>query len=202
VYRALVALKMGAYASEMQTLFVFLALALASADVYRWVDADGQAHYSDRPQAGAERITITVSPPARSSASSGSSNVSTQARNDESPAAITGYQSLTITRPTQEQVLWNIEGQLDVAAAVQPELQPGHALQFRLDGRMMAAKPGATQTRFSEVFRGEHALQVDAVDASGRTLISSPVSRFFVRQTSTAAPAPAQRPAQLPVRRP
>jgi hypothetical protein len=190
----------------MQTLFVFLALALASADVYRWVDADGQAHYSDRPQAGAERITITVSNPASIPARNGSANGTTQASDDEPPAPITGYQSLTITRPTQEQVLWNIEGQLDVAAAVQPELQPGHALQFRLDGRTMAAKPGAIQTRFSEVFRGEHTLQVDAVDASGKTLISSPMSRFFVRQTSTADPAPARlpapRPAQLPVRRP
>jgi hypothetical protein len=182
----------------MQPLFVFLALALGSADVYRWVDADGQAHYSDRPQRGAERITIVVTPPASSPASSGSPNANTQTRDNESPAAIAGYQSLTITRPTQEQVLWNIEGQLDVAAAVQPELQPGHALQFHLDGRMMPAEPGATQARFSEVFRGEHALRVDVVDESGRTLVSSPILRFFVRQTSTADPAPAQLPARRP----
>ncbi len=203
VCRALVASKTGAYASGMQVLFVLLALALGSADVYpadvyRWVDADGQAHYSDRPERGAERITITVSPPGSSPASNGSPNVSTQARDDESPAPITGYQSLTITSPTQEQVLWNIEGQLDVAAEVQPELQPGHALRFHLDGRMTLAEPGATLTRFSEVFRGEHTLQVDAVDGSGRVLISSPTSRFFVRQTAIPKPVPAQ----LPVRRP
>lgn len=131
----------------MQTLFAFLVLALGSADVYRWVDADGQLHFSDRPVRGAERITITVSPPASNPARNGSPNVSTQAGDDESPALITGYQSLTITRPTQEQVLWNIEGQLDVAAEVQPALQPAHALRFRLDGRMMLAEPGLTQAR-------------------------------------------------------
>jgi hypothetical protein len=182
----------------MQTLFVFLALALGSAEVYRWVDADGQAHYSDRPERGAERITITVSPPAGNPARNGSPNVSTQARGDEPPAAITGYQSLTITRPTQEQVLWNIEGQLDVAAEVQPELQPGHALRFQLDGRMILAEPGATRTRFSEVFRGEHTLQVDVVDASGSALIASPTSRFFVRQTAIPRPAPVKPPARGP----
>jgi hypothetical protein len=180
----------------MQVLFVFLALALGSADVYRWVDADGQAHYTDRPERGAERITITVSPPASSSARNGTANINTKAGGDDSTIPVTGYQSLTITRPTQEQVLWNIEGQLDVAAEVQPELQPEHALRFRLDGRMMLAEPGVTQARFSEVFRGEHTLQVEAVDASGRALISSPTSRFFVRQTAIPTPvlAPSPRP--------
>lgn len=186
----------------MQLLSVFLALALGSADVYRWVDADGQAHYSDRPQSGAERITITISPPTGSPAQTGGGNASTQSAGEESPALVTGYESLSITTPSQDQVLWNIEGQLDVAAAVQPALQPGHALEFHLDGRTTAAKPGATQARFPDVFRGEHALRVDVVDAAGRSLISSPTTRFSVRQTSIADPPPARRPTQLPARRP
>ena len=120
-----------------------------------------------------------------------------------SPAAFAGYQSLTITRPAQEQVLWNIEGQLDVAAAVQPALQPGHALQFHLDGRMMQAEPGATQARFPEVFRGEHVLRVDVVDASGRPLVSSPITPVLRasdvdrRPGSGTAPGPASNQAPL-----
>lgn len=168
----------------MQILCVFLALALGSADVYRWVDADGQAHYSDRPQRDAERITITVTRPA--SSSTASSGAATGATDNQVPAPVVGYQTLTITRPAQEQTLWNIEGQLDVAAAVQPPLQPGHALQFYLDGQMAAAAPGANQTRFLEVYRGEHTLRAEVVDASGRSLVSSPTLTFFVRQTSIA----------------
>ena len=180
----------------MQFLCVFLVLALGSADVYRWVDADGQAHYSDRPQSGAERITITVSP-AGLPAQTGSRNASTEAASDELPKPVIGYESLTITTPTQDQVLWNIEGQLDVAAAVQPALLPGHELEYHLDGRTMRAKPGVARARFPDVFRGEHALRVDVVDAAGQSLISSPTTRFFVRQTSMADPPPARRPAQL-----
>jgi len=182
----------------MQALFVFLALALGSADVYRWVDANGQAHYSDRPERGAERITITVTAPASNPVRSGSSNNDAQAQDEESPPLVTGYQSLTITRPTQEQVLWNIEGQLDVAAQAQPGLQPGHALRFYLDGRIMLAAPGATTTRFQEVFRGEHTLRVDAVDAAGREMISSPTIRFYVRQTAIQQPAPRPPPVPTP----
>jgi hypothetical protein len=34
----------------------------AAADVYRWVDANGRVHYSDRPRAGAERIKVDSRP--------------------------------------------------------------------------------------------------------------------------------------------
>ncbi len=165
----------------MQILVAFLALALGGTDVYRWVDANGQAHFSDQPQPGAERITIFVSPPAQGSASSASAAASTQGQAAQAP--VLDYQSLTITSPGAEEVLWNIGGELDVVAALQPALQPGHVLRFYLDGRMEAAAPGASRVRFSEVFRGERSLRVEVADATGRTLVSSPTTRFFVRQT-------------------
>jgi hypothetical protein len=183
----------------MRRAFIFLFLVLAAtvaadaADVYRWTDADGQSHYSDRPQPGAERITITVTPPSTRSQDDAGSATNNQDTEDDTPSPVTGYQSLTITSPAQEQVLWNIEGQLDVAAAVAPALQQGHVLQFYLDGRMAAADPGTPRTRFSEVFRGEHSLRVEVVDASGQTLVSSPTTRFFVRQTALPNPVPAPR---------
>lgn len=182
----------------MPRAFIFLAFALAatagSADVYRWTDPSGQTHYSDRPQPGAERITVTVSRPASGPQSGSIVAASDQETPAEAPAPVDRYQSLTITSPAQEQVLWNIEGQLDVAAAVQPPLLPGHALRFTLDGRTAVAQPGSTRARFPEVFRGEHSLQVEVVDAQERTLVASPTTRFFVRQTALPNPVPAPRP--------
>lgn len=174
----------------MYPLFAFLVLALGAADVYRWVDADGQAHYTDRPQPGAERIAIETGPKVSRSGASASSSISTQAQDDDTPSPVFSYQSLTITTPAQEQVLWNIEGQLETTAAVDPPLQPGHALRFYLDGRMAQADPGTTRTRYSEVVRGEHLLRVEVADASGQTLASSPTSKFFVRQTAIPNPVP------------
>lgn len=182
--------------------FIFLSLVLAatatlgSAEVYRWTGADGQIHFSDRPRPGAERITITVNSPASSPAPA--APASSQASGRETPEPVARYQSLTITSPAQEQVLWNIEGQLDVAAALQPALQPGHALRFNLDGRTLVAEPGSLRAQFPEVFRGEHSLQVEVVDAQGRTLVASPTTRFFVRQTALPNPAPPPRPTPRP----
>jgi hypothetical protein len=184
--------------------FILLSLVLAatttlgSAEVYRWTGADGQIHFSDRPQPGAERITITVNPPASSSSTAATAPASRQDSGRETPDPVARYQSLTITSPAQEQVLWNIEGQLDVAAALQPALQPGHALRFNLDGRTLVAEPGSMRVQFPEVFRGEHSLQVEVVDAQGRALVASPTTRFFVRQTALPNPGPPPRPTPRP----
>lgn len=180
----------------------FLALILAgttaSADVYRWKDADGQTHYSDRPHPGAERITVEVSPPASGVREATRPAADEQDPEGEVPEAFTRYQSLTIASPAQEQVIWNIGGQLDVAAAVQPPLQPGHALQFTLDGQTLMAEPGSTRAQFPEVFRGEHSLQVAVLDDQGRTLLASPSTRFFVRQTALPNPVPPPKPTPKP----
>lgn len=181
----------------MYAILAILALALGSADVYRWVDADGVTHFSDQPHAGAERITITVSKPARGA--NDSVGVSRSGTNtSQQPATTVGYQSLVVTKPTQDQVLWNIEGQLDVAATLQPALRPGHALVFTLDGRTQKAEPGASTSRFTEVYRGEHSLTVDVVDSAGKALMSSATIRFNVRQTSIANPV--RSPTSLPPR--
>ena len=182
----------------MYPLVAFLVLALGAADVYRWIDADGQAHYTDRPQPGAERIAIEAGPKPSPSGTSPGSSISTQAQDDETPSAVFSYQSLNITTPAQDQVLWNIEGQLETAAAVDPPLQPGHTVQFYLDGRMEQADPGTTRTRYSGVARGEHLLRVEVVDAAGKALIDSPTSKFFVRQTAIPNPIPVRPPPARP----
>lgn len=188
----------------MHQTFIVLFLVLAAAttagaaEVYRWTGADGHIHFSDRPQPGAERITITVSPPASSLSSAASAAAGSRVSGNEEPAPVARYQSLTITDPAQEQVLWNIEGQLDVAAALQPALQPGHALRFNLDGRTVAAEAGSTRAQFQEVFRGEHSVQAEVVDSQGRTLVSSLPTRFFVRQTALPNPVPTPTPTPRP----
>lgn len=166
-------------------LFLMLALATGGAEVYRWVDANGQVHFSDRAGPGAERVVVTVPQAATPDVSQPRGTFGGTA-GDAEPAI--RYRSLTIANPRQDEVLWNIEGQLEVEAAVQPELVPGHILRFYLDGRMTPAPPGTTRVQLSEVFRGEHSLRVEVVNEAGQSLVSSPAVRFFVRQTSLANP--------------
>ena len=97
------------YASvTMRILLLLIVLLLptfiVAAEVYRWVDDDGEAHYSDRPQEGAEKITIqeaqTFSNPVPQSRSSSTAPGSTTAAEDEDTAS---YSNIEIVSPKQEE---------------------------------------------------------------------------------------------------
>jgi hypothetical protein len=95
------------------------------------------------------------------------------------------YRSLEIVRPTQEEVLWNIEGQLDVSMRLEPRLQPGHSVELLLDGQPVEGlQAGSMQARLSEVYRGVHVLTATVRDRNGQLLIESQPRTFAVQQTS------------------
>jgi len=165
-------------------LALLLSLPAAATEVYRWVDASGQAHYSDQWQPGAEKLRIeessrysAVPPPARPAAGKAAPGA------DAVP-----YERLEIASPAHEAVLWNIGGQLRVAVQLQPALRSGHAIRLLMDGVAHDLPPGATETRLEEVYRGVHTLRAQVVDAGGKVLMESEPSTFMVQQTSIAAP--------------
>lgn len=160
-------------------------------EVYRWVDGNGQPHYSDQWQPGAEKVRLTDSP--AGSAAPKPAQDGGAAKPGKASAAQPGttgrYESLEIASPAQEEVLWNIEGQLRVSLRVNPALQPGHDLRLYLDGTPQDLQPGSTEAQLTGVFRGVHTLKAEVADKSGQVLISSQPTTFVVRQTSLANPS-------------
>lgn len=168
----------------MRIILLLSVLAFAGADVYRWVDSDGVVHFSDTPRPGAERITIQVPQP-QSSGAADQQGPDQGSADDDGTDDFAGYDSLTIQSPGQDETLWNIEGQLNVSAAVQPDLQPDHTLQVYLDGQALPpADPGATSLTVSEVYRGQHSLRAVILDSAGAVLAESPSVSFYVRQNA------------------
>ena len=175
------------YAETMRIIGLLLLLAAlpaVAAEVYRWVDADGQTHYSDQWRPGAEKIRIQE--PAVFSAPQPAAS---KAAAKSAPAAVKGYESLEIASPAQEEVLWNIEGQLRVSVRLTPSLQPGHGLRLYLDGTAQEVPEGSTEALLKDVFRGTHTLKAEVVNQSGTVLIASQPTTFAVRQTSIANPS-------------
>lgn len=157
------------------------AAVFGGAEVFRWVDAEGQVHYSDRPSPGADRVAIDVAPPSSSPAVASAPTGPASSRDSKGTAA--AYEGLTIQAPGQDETLWNIEGQLDVAVAPQPALQAGHRIQLLLDGQTVAElEPGLTRNRLSDVYRGQHTLVARIQDEFGTTLKQSSPVTFYVQQ--------------------
>lgn len=164
-----------------------VAVSATAGEAYRWVDSDGVVHYSDRPQEGAEVVeldenTTSVRRPQRSSSSSRTTSSATAASTDAS--ASVRYESIEIASPGAEETLWNIEGVLSVALAVKPGLQPGHQVRVYFDGKPRIVQ--STNFEIEDVFRGVHNLQAEVIDETGKMLIRSQPSRFYVQQNTVA----------------
>jgi len=170
----------------MESRSILLALCLLAATVamaqeaYRWVDEDDVVHYSDRPREGAEQILLPAPnvTPTRRVARPGAASQDDEPA--ETPAA--RYESIQIVSPVAEETLWNIEGVLNVSVALAPALQPGHQVRAYHNGQMQPVS--GTSFQIQEVWRGSHNLQVEVVDETGKLMIRSQPSRFFVQQNT------------------
>ncbi len=156
------------------------------AQAYRWVDEDGVVHYSDRPEPGAEPVDLpTTRPPSRPSriAAPPSRPIRPQAvAPAEEPDEPFRYRTLEISQPIAEETLWNIGGVLNVSLSLQPGLQRGHRVRVYFDGTPQMVD--STSFQLEEVYRGEHNLQAEVLDETGKLLIRSETTRFYVQQTT------------------
>ena len=169
---------------EKRPIFVLLGLLAAAgvlAEAYTWTDENGIVHYSDRPQPGAKVIDLGTSSAARPKpAARSATSPSQDTRDDAEPA--TGYSSIEIASPAAEETLWNIEGTLNVSIALSPPLRPGHQVRLYFDGTPQMVS--GTSARLEEVWRGVHNLQVEVIDETGKLVIRSRPSRFYVQQNT------------------
>jgi hypothetical protein len=166
-----------------------LAAGALAAEAYRWVDSDGVVHYSDRPQPGAEKIELpeaNTTDMRRYETRPGSSKPTTseETAGDEAAdgAGFTSYEALSIASPAAEETLWNIEGVLNVSLVLNPGLQPGHQVRVYFDGQPRMVQ--GTSFQLEEVWRGVHNIQAEVLDPTGKLMIRSQPSRFYVQQNT------------------
>ena len=168
---------------ETRPIFILLALLVATAamaDAYTWTDEDGVVHYSDRPHPGATIVDLAESatrsrPQPTSRSSSGTSD-------DVVGQPATGYNSISVASPAAEETLWNIETVLNVSVELSPALRAGHQVRVYFDGTPQMV--GGTSFQLTEVYRGVHNLQVEVIDETGKLIIRSRPSRFYVQQNN------------------
>jgi hypothetical protein len=175
-------------------LSMLFALNAGATELWRWKDADGVVHYSDRPVQGAERIDV------RSQKSSGEITPKATAKVTPAPPPaqpVVNYTRCVVSSPTNDQV-FNAVSAVDVSLALEPALQVDHQLQVLLNGRADPDWPaGALSRTLVNLNRGSYTLSVRVLDLNGRALCAGPTINFHVRQPSILAPGrkpPAKKP--------
>ncbi|MAF82560.1 MAG: DUF4124 domain-containing protein [Gammaproteobacteria bacterium] len=164
----------------------------AVAEVYRWVDENGETHYSDHPHENAETVTL----PKAQTFSTPAPTLQPEQRGEEAAqdaqadkADITIYESVDITSPMQNEVLWSTGGVLKVSVSVKPRLRREHILMIYLDDLMVESMTGNKRdTELTQVFRGEHTLHAIVQDDVGKVVGRGNSVTFTVKQTSIQNP--------------
>ena len=200
--------------SKLLPLFLIVCISAVAqaASVYRWVDSDGQIHYSDHPTAGSEPIELrgsSVYTPRElpdinrddeveptdeevEPTDEGAEPTDEEAEPAGEEEGLEGeevvYESLRVVVPDNDETVRSNEGEVRVSIELQPGLAQGHKIRIYLDGNKASGELPSTQVTLQNVERGTHSLAVAVVDATGRELIRSPVSNFHLRRLAVLKP--------------
>src|SRR5262252_713795 len=171
-------------------LFALTAGAVHAAPAWRWVDANGQVHYSDTPVPGATQVELSGaqtfgSTSRQQSAPDKSSNPASSAR-PTAPAQT--YRAFNIVSPMQQETLWNVGTVVNVQVDLDPPLQSGHFLDMYVDGQLRNLNSTATSLTLDDLYRGVHTIQAVVVDGSGAQVVRSLATTFMIQQTSVQNP--------------
>lgn len=157
---------------------------LASAQIYRYTDANGNVVLTDKPpqDAQAEQVDVrtpnavklepSTMPPAPRPEMTGGPN----------------YKVLSITSPDGAEAIRANNGDFQVVVRTVPALATGHVLQALVDGSAVG-EPGASPLSLSNIERGTHQLQV-VVLAGEKEIQRSNSVTITVQRVALGTPRP------------
>ncbi len=158
------------------------------AEVYRWIDENGNTVYSDQPVGNAEQIVLpepsTYSPVVVPLAASEEMTEDVSSEDDEMPAA-PSYQ-LQIASPQDDEAIRVNNGNLTVNIQIRPPLSQkrGDMIQLRMDGQPYGEPRSSLSFNLANVDRGTHTLSAVVMNASGEQLAQSPSIKFHLQRNT------------------
>lgn len=161
--------------------FLILLLLVRSlqAEIYKWVDENGNIHFSDKAQPGAETVTLpptqTFSPPKTSAPLPPTPEITRQ--------ATATYTKIMIVQPQDQETIRSNQGLLSVVTRVEPELNKDDKLQLLYDGSPIGNPQTELIFTLTKVFRGSHTLQLQVLNENGSVIASSSPVTIFMHHT-------------------
>jgi len=144
----------------------------ALAQVYTYIDAEGNRVFTDKPRSSSAQPVILAP------SNSVQLNQPGSAEPPAGPAAVSKmaihYQLLRILVPEPDASVHNASGDLIVTATSEPGLLPGHSYRLLLDGQVQGEPSRSPVFPLQHVDRGTHLLAVEIIDAAGLTVGAHP----------------------------
>lgn len=162
---------------------------LADQSIYKQVDPKGNVTFSDKPQQGAGLIELKALPTYQPSQKANTVSATNLDQPPVVPSLEIPYQRIQILKPTNEETIWDNEGNLTVKVAVYPSLRAEDTLVLLLDGKPIKKLTGTTQVELQGIDRGTHTLSAVLQGQGGESLQSSPTITIFLHKASTYMPS-------------
>lgn len=163
-------------------LYALLLVSMAStAQIYKTTEEDGTVSYSDTPSTGGSSQQVQVREPNTAAPPPDMPRLETDPVSEEPEQ--TSYQ-VAITAPANETTFPMGPGNFSVSAKVEPNPEPGTALQLFMDGEPQGVPQDSASWSLTNVFRGAHDLSVAVVDGKGKELARSEPVRVYVLRPS------------------
>jgi len=169
----------------LQCTFIALLMLIGhstAAEVYTYIDAEGNRVFTDQPRRNAKKVDIAPSNQIKAAPKKPSQASSAKTK----PGPLFRYQLLRILAPEPDSTIRDIQGNLIVTVTNDPELQPGHTYRLLLDSKVYGEATRSPVFPLSNIDRGTHQLSVEIVDESGRVAERTPNQPFHMLRISLA----------------
>ncbi|MCI0993041.1 DUF4124 domain-containing protein [Pseudomonas sp. ICMP22404] len=153
------------------------------AQVYTYVDAQGNRVFTDQPRPGnAKKVQL---PPGNRMTTAPATTTSAPA-SAEQPTPLFHYEMLRLLIPEPDATIRSTAGELIVTATSEPRLKKGHRYRLLLDGQP-TGEPGPSPVfALSNIDRGTHHLAVEILDEQDRIVERTANQPFHMQRTSLA----------------
>lgn len=176
---------------ERLLLILFLVCAWpAQAEIYRYIDADGNVTFSNDPPAGVDAEPVPLSSPNTIKSVRPTPSRGLQTPSEPERKAKPRYSMLSIVEPTNESSIRDNAGNVTVAVDLAPGLKPTDTLHVYMDGSEIA-QGNAMSVQLANIDRGTHEVYAAVKDPAGKMLIKSEPIRFTLHRVSILTRPPA-----------
>jgi hypothetical protein len=152
------------------------------AEVYKVVDNNGNITYTDQPQPDAKLVPLVnkmprVQPEPIGKPEPAANPDAEGTQEAQQTPAFAGYTQAYILSPAHDQIIPNQQRNVIIQLGLQPQLQPGHRVQFLSNGQPLGAPIGATAYQLEDLERGSYQIGAQIRSAEGKILLSlKPIS--------------------------
>lgn len=160
-----------------------------AAETWKWKDANGVVHYSDKPVPGAERVDVVPPKPSSSAPTPAAAAPRAAAtRAEPTQPVVIPYARCVIAAPDHEET-FNAVDSVTAGVLLEPALQSGHRIEVLLNGNVVQDWPqDAMGYTFKNLERGSYTISARVLDADGVAACTGPSITFYVRLPTVAPP--------------